>query len=109
MSLILLAPEIISKETVISTFAKIALQTHSKFYLSENDTNEIYIAKHYDGVENSMYLALSDESTIKQRSKIANISIDNTVCFIISGSDQAHYDHFIFDFLNAYFIIHPNR
>jgi hypothetical protein len=114
MALLIIATTIPKIIDTLASISKVSYNAGFKFVLDEcsmtnrNDA-EIYISKHYKDEEEYFYLKIESESRILKTYDLLNLVRDGKKYFRFAITDQAKYDHLLYDFSLEYLRINPEH
>ena len=81
----------------------------SKKFLSD-ETMDLILRKRHDGnVEESIILGLDSEKEVRSFSEVLNIKIKEKTFYRLAVSEDANYDHLIYDFALEYLRLKPDH
>ncbi|HEY9008855.1 hypothetical protein [Ohtaekwangia sp.] len=114
MALLILSKDIVRVEDTLSCVTLVAYKKGLKLNLEEyrdfeSRTNaEVYISRHYEE-EEDFYLGIESENNVIKDYNVLNIEVKGHRFYRIAVSDQASYDHLIYDFSLEYLRLRPDH
>lgn len=120
MSLILLSQKIESRKETLANIVLASVKANLRLVINQNSVTalnaiEIYIDRNYGKVSTEeleyFLLDVHSEEYIKKQNEmeLSSFEINSLMYYGLAGTDQAEYDHLIYDFALAYLRLKPEH
>ena len=114
MALLILSKEVPRVEDTLAYITSTAYNKGFKLSFDERqdsnrDSVDVYISKHYQDDEEYVYLGIESEVEVIDSYDLLNLEAKGNRFYRIAVTDQAEYDHLIYDFALAYLRLKPEH